>query len=287
LLGPSHGALFGAYAAPTSGDDYAAMVGAIATLDNQIGRKLAIDNLFVRWGHQLPVRVARWDQSQDIIPMISWAGAPAHLITSGVYDGMIRADALQLRALHRPVMLRWFAEMDGIAKHSLAESPGRFIAAWRHVHDIFARAGAGNVSWVWCPNAFHFADGVSQAYYPGSGYVNWICADGYNWAPGRPRASWVSIAHIFSAFYHWGLRTGKPMMIGEFGVMERAPGQKAAWFRQADQQLRTQLTAIKAIVYFNSVNAGMNWRVTSSRASLAAFRAFARDPYFGSRVPIS
>lgn len=263
------------------------MEGAIRTLDNQIGRKLAIDNLFVRWNHQLPVRVARWDQSQGIIPMISWAGAPANLISSGAYDRMIRADAFQLRALHRPVMLRWFAEMDGIAKHSLAESPSRFIAAWRHVHNIFARAGAGNVTWVWCPNAFHFADGVSQAYYPGSRYVGWICADGYNWAPGRRHASWVSVAHIFSAYYHWGRRMGKPMMIGEFGVMERAPGQKAAWFRQADQQLRTQLTAIKAIVYFNSVHSGMNWRVTSSAASLAAFRAFARDPYFGSRAPIS
>lgn len=261
------------------------MEGAIATLDRQIGRKLAIDNLFVRWNHQLPVRVARWDQSQGITPMISWSGAPTHLISAGTYDSMIRADAVALRALHRPVMLRWFAEMDGTAKHSLAESPGHFIAAWRHVHDIFTRVGASNVTWVWCPNAFHFADGVSQAYYPGNSYVGWVCADGYNWAPGRPRASWVSIAHIFAAFYRWGLSARKPMMIGEFGVMERAAGQKAAWFRQADVQLRTQLPAIKAVVYFNSVDSGMNWRVTSSSTALAAFRAFARDPYFGSYVP--
>jgi beta-mannanase len=230
--------------------------------------------------------VLRWDQGQGIIPMISWAGASTRLVSAGVYDGMIRADALQLRALRKPVMLRWFAEMDGIAKHSLAGSPGSFIAAWRHVHDIFSRAGASNVTWVWCPNAFHFADGVSQAYYPGSRYVGWICADGYNWAPARPRASWASVDRIFAAFYHWGRSTGKPMMIGEYGVLERGPGQKAAWFRQADQELRTQLTAIKAVVYFNSVDSGMNWRVTSSPASLAAFRAFARDPYFGSRVAV-
>ena len=76
--------------------------------------------------------------------------------------------------------------------------------------------------------------GTAQAYYPGNAYVDWICADGYNWAPELPGASWRSFQEIFAPFYRWGRSTGKPMVIGEFGTVEGAPGAKAAWFAQAD-----------------------------------------------------
>jgi len=80
------------------------------------------------------------------------------------------------------------------------------------------------------------------------------------------------------------------MLIGEYGTVEGAPGAKAAWFRQADQQIKTQFPALRAVVYFNSSNPGhpkfgtyFNWRVTSSKSALAAFKAFANDPYFEAR----
>lgn len=285
-LAPAHGTLFGSYAEPTSGDNYVAFESAILTMEHETGRKLAIDNLYDKWTHPLPIRIVRWDLSQGILPMISWAGARTSLITSGAYDGLIRASALQLRALHRPVMLRWFYEMDGSAARPLVQSPASFVAAWRHVHNIFVRAGASNVSWVWCPNALHFADGVAQRYYPGGRYVNWICADGYNWAPKLRRASWRSFANIFSTFYNWGASTGKPLMVGEFGVLEGSPGRKAAWYRQAASQLQTMFPAIRAVVYFNSDHEGFNWRVTTSPSALAAFRDFARDRYFSARPRI-
>ena len=64
--------------------------------------------------------------------------------------------------------------------------PGEYVAAWRHVHDIFAAAGATNATWVWCP----YADVTPQpapspSYYPGDAYVDWTCLDGYNWANNR------------------------------------------------------------------------------------------------------
>ena len=42
----------------------------------------------------------------------------------------------------------WFAWMEGVN----GNQPGEYVAAWRHVHDIFTAVGATNVSWVWCPN---------------------------------------------------------------------------------------------------------------------------------------
>lgn len=283
-LAPSHGALFGAWVQPVNGYTADEEEAAVAALEHAIGRKLAIDQLYVSWAVRMPVAVARWDLGQGIIPMISWAGARTDQIAAGAYDSMIRASALQLKALHRPVLLRWFAEMDLSAD---AVSPTSFVAAWRHVRRIFSSVGANNVRWVWCPSGSLFTTGGAQAYYPGSSYVDWIGADGYNWAPERPDSSWRSFGQIFSSFYRWGLPTGKPLLVGEYGVVEGAPGAKAAWFMQADHELRTQFPAISAVVYFDSDHKAFgryfNWRVTSSPSALAAFRAFADDRYFNAR----
>ena len=282
-LAPLYGTLFGAWVAPTGGATYSAEEASIRTFESQIGRRLALDQLYVPWGNPFPMAVVHWDIGQGILPMISWAGTYTSQVAAGTYDAQFRAAARELRALHRPVMLRWFPEMDGSQYRPLVASPASFIAAWRHVHNIFTRAGATNVIWAWCPNALHFFDGVSQLYYPGSKYVDWVGADGYNWAPTLQRAPWRDFASIFSAFYTWGRSSGKPMLVGEFGALERRPGDKAAWYRQTETELRTRFPDIKALVYFNSDLAGFDWRINTSASSLAAFRAFANDPYFRAR----
>jgi endoglucanase len=251
-----------------------------------LGRRLAIDQLYLRWAAPTPLAIVRWDLQRGSIPMISWGGAPTSLIASGRYDAQIRARGLQLRALHGPVMLRWFAEMDGAVNRANADSPKSFVAAWRRIHNIFSRVGATNVYWVWCPTAFNFTTGYAQQFYPGTKFVDWIGADGYNWAPRRPGAHWKGFGQIFSGFYRWGISSRKPLLIGEFGVLEGAPGQKAAWFKQADRELRTQFPAIRAVVYFDSDHRNFNWRVTTSSTAFSAFRAFATDPYFRSRSAV-
>ena len=291
LLVPAHGALFGAWVEPSGGATASHEESAVAGFERIIGRRLAIDNLYASWAAPLPLGVARWDLRHGSIPMISWNGAQTSKIVDGAYDALIRARALQLRELRGPVMLRWFWEMDSGANAAVAGPPATFIAAWRHVYKIFAQVGATNVRWVWCPSGYGFAKGIAQPFYPGSNYVDWVGADGYNWAPVR-QVSWRTFGQIFAAFYKWGVSSGKPLLIGEFGVLERAPGQKAAWFSQADNQLRTQLPAIRAIVYFDSYRKNVvfgkyfDWKVTSSPSSLSAFRDFANDPYFSARPSI-
>lgn len=292
LLVPSCGDLFGAWVQPAAGYTASDEERAILSLERALGRRLAINNLYANWAAPLPLAVARWDLRNGTVPMISWGPARTSVIASGASDAQIRARAEQLRSLRGPVMVRWFWEMDDAHNHPYAVSPTSFIAAWRHIHGIFTRAGATNVLWVWCPGSGNFSRGVAQKYYPGDSYVDWVGADGYNWAPGRAAASWRSFSQIFSGFYRWGMTRGKPMLIGEYGVMERGNGEKAAWYTQADQQLRTQFPAIRGIVYFDSRHFNavsgkyFNWRVTSSPSALAAFRVFARDPYFSDRPPV-
>ena len=288
-LAPARGALFGAsvQASGYSGAD--AAQAAVVAFERAIGRTLAINNLYVPWNGPMPSAIARWDLARGTLPMISWAGAGAGRIAAGADDSTIRAAALQLKALRAPVLLRWFAEMDLRQSRAYAGSPVTFVAAWQRIHLIFRRAGATNVRWVWCPNISGFARETAQAYYPGNAYVDWICADGYNWAPELPGASWTSFREIFAPFYQWGRAVGKPMLIGEFGTVEGAPGAKAAWYTQADRALRAQFPAIRAVVYFESDHQNFgryfNWKVTTSQSALTAFRAFAHDPYFSASPP--
>lgn len=283
-LAPSHGALFGAWVQPSGYSGPDADEFAVAAFERTIGRKLAIDHVYTSWANPMPTALAQWDLRRGTIPMITWAAARTDLIAKGSYDSVIRAAAYALKSLHGPVMLRWFPEMDLKPNKRYAVSPASFVAAWRHMHKIFASVGATNVRWVWCPNVSAFRVGIADRYYPGDSYVDWVGADGYNWAPQVTFLPWRSFAQIFAPFYRWGLPTGKPMLIGEYGAVEGAHGAKAAWFRRADRQIKSKFPALRALIYFNSehLNFGMpfNWKVTSSRTSLSAFKAFANDPYF-------
>jgi hypothetical protein len=284
-LAPTRGVLFGAWVQPVNSSVVNPEESAVTSFERAIGRKLAINNFYTAWTAPMPIAVARWDLRHGTIPMISWAPARTDLIAAGRYDSLIRARARELKSLHGPVMLRWFPEMGLGQNRQYAVSPASYVAAWRRMHAIFAAAGATNIRWVWCPNISDFVNDFAPAYYPGNSYVDWIGTDGYNWAPDLAGRPWQSFAQIFEPFYRWALPTGKPLLVGEFGTVEGAPGAKAAWFRQADREIKKDFPALRAVVYFNSnhMNYGMqfNWRVTSSRSALAAFRAFANDPYFG------
>lgn len=280
-LAPARGALFGAWVQPENPSAAHPEESAVSSFEQTIGRKLAINNIYTGWTAQMPFAMAQWDLRHGTIPMISWAAARTDWIAAGRYDAQIRASARQLKALHGPVMLRWFWEMGLSKNRQYAISPASYVAAWRHIHTIFAEVGATNVRWVWCPNISDFVHGIASAYYPGNSYVDWIGADGYNWAPDVSGMHWKSFAQIFEPFYRWGLPTGKPMLIGEYGTDEGSPGAKAAWFRQADREIKTQFPALRAVVYFNSGHMDyLNWRVTTSKSALAAFKAFAKDSYF-------
>ena len=246
-------------------------------------------SLYNAWNEPLPTWRDRWDLEQGRIPMLSWMGTSTKDTAAGKHDDLFGQRADAIRALGKPVFLRWFWEVDGVraTKRKAAGSPADYIAAWRHLHALFQAHGAANAVWVWCPVSLHFYTGTAQPFYPGDDVVDWICADGYNWAPGRAGDKWRGFASIYKDFYAWGLARGKPMMVGEFGVQERGPDEKAAWITDARQMVKARFPAIKAVVYFD-VDKDYDWRMDTSPSALAAFREWVRDPYFNPRgLPLS
>ena len=254
---------------------------AVGELEQAIGRTLDIHHNFYTWDESFPTDLERSDLQNGRIPMMSWngRGVTTRAIAAGRYDDMIEQRARDTKALGQPVLIRWFWEMDGNKKAEFAGTPDEYIAAWKHIVGIFRAQGADNVRWVWCPNASAFNDGEAQAFYPGPEFVDWTCADGYNWAPGRAGDDYRSFKDIFSGFYLWAASENKPIMVGEFGVQERNPGDKAEWIRATREAIKTDFPLLRAIVYF-SANKDYDWRLTTSDSALEAFKQMANDPWF-------
>lgn len=279
-LPPGTSAYFGSYSPPSGIWSRDAQQREYLRLESQLGRTLDIAHYYYGWKESFPTWREPWHVEHGRIPMISWAGYDTREIVRGSQDRLIRARADAIRAFGAPVFIRWMWEMDGRSE-TIVRSPRSFKRAWRHIRDIFRNRGATNATFVWCPNAWGFVIGEAQEYYPGPASVDWVCADAYNWAPGRPGAEWRQLSEAIAAFYEWGLTTGKPMMLGEWGCQERASGEKASWFAQAGLDLEYRFPGIRAVVYFDAAKL-YDWRVDTSRSSFEAFREISLDPHFNS-----
>jgi hypothetical protein len=263
-LVPRHEALFGAFV-NRSGDAWANVVG----FERRLGFRLTIVHHYRPWSIT-SYRIDKSALAHRQIPMISWSPGgttTAAAIASGSQDALITRTARDVKALRKKLFIRLAYEMD-------------HVPAWRRVVRIFHRVGATNARFVWCGIAANFKTGHAQHYYPGDRYVNWIAADGYNWYPARGK--WVGYRKIFSSFYHWAKRHGKPLMIAETGTMEdpHNGGRKANWLSRAKRWVRAH-THIKALVYFDSISPkGYDFRVRTSGSSFRAFRKWGRGTYW-------
>lgn len=282
-VAPKDGALFGSYIKPfTGGWNISDWKAAMARREGDMGRTLDINHHYSGWSEALPQWKLDWDASEGRYSMVSLDGPSSmSAIRSGSQDAWIRAQADSLRNFGKPVFIRWLWEMD--TRTAQVETPEAFVAAWRHVHDIFDARGATNALWTWCPTAYAFTTGLAARYYPGDGYVDWICSDGYNWAPGRPDSPWRSFKDIFKDFYAWGAARNKPLMVGETGTEERWANEKANWYSNIVPAMKTY-PKMKALVYFDTATTDLaggwfEWRPDTSASAYKAYIGMAQDPY--------
>jgi Glycosyl hydrolase family 26 len=225
-------------------------------------------------------------------------GIPLRQIADGSRDSALEEWAAAARAYGRPFFFRWAWEMNGPwfqwGKEA-ADNPGLYVAAWRHVHHVVAAAGAGNVTWVWCPYVTSPATTPLASLYPGDAYVDWTCMDGYNRQDGgNAAASSTSFGSIFDQTYRelQALAPTKPMMIGETAYSEvSTPPTKPEWIADAlEEELPDRFPQVKALVWFNwnipSDSGGrLDWPIESSPASQAAFAKGISSDYYAPGDP--
>jgi beta-mannanase len=232
------------------------------------------------------------------IPFFSWGSqaTPASLnepdfqlsdVIAGRYDSYIRSWAEAAREWGHPFFLRFNWEMNGNwfqwSEGVNGNQAGEYVAAWRHVHDIFASVGATNATWTWCPN-IDPNDKLHDlaSLYPGDEYVDWTSLDGYNWgaSPSRPE-KWRSFGELFGPTYDAiteRIAPAKPMIIGEVGSTEYG-GSKAEWISDMLQEIPAEFPRIRGLQWFEKSEEG-DWPIESSQASAAAFAQGIQNPIY-------
>jgi Concanavalin A-like lectin/glucanases superfamily/Glycosyl hydrolase family 26 len=276
-LAPSSGALYGAYVpGGPSG---------ISNFESKTGHKLAIDNHFWAWTDSWPTSsYESWDVKNGRIPMVSWDGPNTTLanITNGSQDSVIKARANAAKAFGKQMLVRWGYEMNGHwfdwSGASNGNNPAAYIAAWKHIVNIFRNAGATNVLWIWTVNN---GDNPNVSwnnyanYYPGDDYVDWVGIDGYNWGTSASWATWQSFAQVFtsggSTTPYQKYAGHKPIMIAETGSVE-VGGNKGAWYEGIPGALQSSLPGIKAVVFFETIHNGTNMSSQSSSGAFAGYK---------------
>ena len=298
----------------------------VAAFEAHTGKRVSIIHFGQVWysnGTPLGFPTTSFDNVRyhGSIPLFSWSSRDDHhlsidpnfrssVVTSGIYDSYIHQFANDAKAWGHPFFLRFDWEMNGWwypwAEGKLGtgtaiyngNTPGDYVAMWKHVHDIFTQVGATNVTWVWCINEMTNTTvgqhpPMSQIY-PGDDYVDWTGMDNYN-----RYDSWQSFnAVITGSGTNWILNTyqsllaiaaSKPIMLAEFGSKEDATdGQrKADWLTDAlTVQLPSNFPKIKAAVYFNwdtttdPTNPDSSIVIESSAAAQTAFANGIASSYY-------
>lgn len=231
-------------------------------------------------------------ESRDYASMdrgsVTWAE-----IAAGKYDASLTAQARGLAALNQPTFVTFSHEPDQPDRRILG-TPTDYIAAWRHVHDLFDRAGARRAVWVWVVTGWPGSYERALDLWPGNQYVDWTGWEAYNKAGctsnGFQPNRWRTFEQVAMPFYRWfwqhgparGIETSKPMMLSEVGTVQdpSRPRAAAQWFGQVPSILR-RFPQIKAVTIWDHVGTGQDcdYRFSHSPGVAAAVSRLAQDPY--------
>jgi Glycosyl hydrolase family 26 len=203
---------------------------------------------------------------------------PTHInlaaIADGRYDSYLSTYAKAVRTYGKPVIVSFGHEMNGYwyswgYRHT---SPAVFVAAWRHIVDMFRALGARNVTWLWTINTIHKQTRVPapNRWWPGDSYVTWVGIDGY----------YTQSSSVFASVFGPTIAdvrglTHAPILIAETSATPSA-GQPT---KIADLFAGVRLYGLLGFVWFNSFSK-VDLRITSP-AAIAAFRR-GYEKYHGS-----
>ncbi|HSM36827.1 MAG TPA: glycosyl hydrolase [Longimicrobiales bacterium] len=219
-------------------------------------------------------------------------------LAGGSADAAIRDAARGLGEIQGVVLVELGWEMNGdwdygwqgAANGANLDAPGRFVAAWRRIVDIFRAEGAANVRFVFSPNTGNPTAGAPADdthwnwyghYYPGDAYVDFLGIHGFNgpsvWGgPDRGFDRLFDGREMGAMLSDMESRFAKPIIIGELATQESGDASKAAWIEAAYRNMLENPAVVGAVWFHMKKEA--DWRVDSSPESLAAYRRAVSSP---------
>jgi mannan endo-1,4-beta-mannosidase len=251
----------------------------------RVGRYPDMSEIYVDFNQPFPERAVRTTYGSHALTMINWqpTGPSVAQIAAGADDIYIKSFAQSARQSAVPVVLAFGHEMNGdwYPWGSSRTNASAFVSAFRHVHDVFDAAGAGNVIWLWTVSALstQLSGDIGQ-YYPGDSYVDWVGIDGY-----FRSARNESFSDVFDSTFSAVRRfTGKAILIAEVASVPTAtrPDRIRGLFQRVAAD-----NSVVGLVWFDYDKTGPSeaaWSIDGDRAALAAFATSAADSRFGGEL---
>ncbi len=217
-------------------------------------------------------------QSTSGLPMVSlepWhsgqgAKQPDFTLQStvdGRWDTQYRQIAQTIVEYHNIVLVRFAHEMNGNWYPwgmTNGNTSADFVAAWKHVVDLFRQAGATNVLWVWSPNILRGAASTQiNQFWPGPDYVDIVGLTGYGVRETNPDQTYGPTLKLVQQL------TDKPVLLAEIGA--QADSAKHQWISAFGSWLRNH-SNILGFVWFET-DQGDDWRYDDTSANLTSFKA--------------
>lgn len=243
----------------------------VSRFNEVIGRSVNLALYFSGWGEDFQLAFATAARAHGAIPVVQIDPVNVSLaaIAAGKYDGYLRSYAEAVRGYGTPVVIGFAHEPDG-TWYSWSynhESPAVWIAAWRHVVNLFHSESARNVIWLWTMNVSSTSPYPLHDWWPGRDYVTWVGLDGYYASPSDTFSSLFSnsIAQVRGF-------TADPVLLAETAVGP-ATGRLTADVRDLFQGIRRR--KLLGLVWFDAggPNLRQDWRLEDHPAEMAAFRA--------------
>lgn len=222
-----------------------------------------------------------------------WGKGPAQYskIAAGKYDKAIDRQARNFKKFGKPVFVTFDHEADQLARRARG-TPKQYVKAWRHIHDRYRKAGAGNVVWVWVVTGYPANFGDVPSLYPGNKYVDWISWEAENGAGcpasnGNPKKA-QSFKQLMTPFYRWlkkkgakhGIDATKPYMITGMGTIlyPSKPSLSAKWYKAVPGVLK-QYPKIKAVqLWDDTLGKNCDFRITTKSSITKAFAQAGKAP---------
>lgn len=287
--------LFGAY-----DGDFPQSFASFEALETALDVRFPIVSFYVAWGdrpdQQFPLRFVETVDRMGSIPMLTWEPwvtdfdparrpnlppraereyASLAAIARGDYDFYVAPFATEAKRYGKPLLLRFAHEMNDPYRYPWGPQngnrPADFVAAWRHVHQVFQKMGATNVLWVWSP---HISMPWFEYYYPGAEWVDWVGFGVLNYGSVATWSRWWSFHQILEKAYPTLSTFGKPLAVCEFGTLSYG-GDVVEWYKQAFYHLDHTYGRVKAVVLFNQPrdttmsSYPLNWSVLAERRATA------------------